>query len=176
MKDSARFAAAIAVMAAGLGLVGSGAANEAQAQPGPLPQWCPGDLWDPGWGPNSDWKRCHDDPVQTVPQPLPGRGAQGYHPGGPDHPADLVGRADLVTRADLVGRADLVDQAEVDPAEDLADPAAADPAEDLADPAAAASVAAAAEAAAEAAADAAAAADSSLLAAIAPSSAGCLSC
>jgi hypothetical protein len=36
-------------MAAGLGLAGLGVAADAQAQPGPFPQWCPGDFWDPGW-------------------------------------------------------------------------------------------------------------------------------
>ena len=33
----------------------------AQAQPGPLPQWCPGDFWDPIWGGNPDGFHCHDD-------------------------------------------------------------------------------------------------------------------
>ena len=29
----------------------------------PLPDyhWCPGQFWDPGWGSNWDWGRCHDD-------------------------------------------------------------------------------------------------------------------
>ena len=29
----------------------------------PLPDyhWCPGQFWDPGWGNNWDWGRCHDD-------------------------------------------------------------------------------------------------------------------
>ena len=115
MKEYARFAAATVVMAAGLGLVGLGAANEAQAQPGPLPQWCPGDFWDPGWGPNSDWNRCHDDPVQVVPppQPLHGRGGQG---GTGTIPADLITPAHPVARAglpELVGRADPVGRAEL---------------------------------------------------------------
>ncbi len=39
-------------MGAALGVVGVGAAVDAQAQPGPFPQWCPGDFWDPGWGDN----------------------------------------------------------------------------------------------------------------------------
>jgi hypothetical protein len=47
-------------MTAGLGLAGLGAATVAQAQPGPFPQWCPGDFWDPLWGGNSDNGRCHD--------------------------------------------------------------------------------------------------------------------
>ncbi|SRR5271166_3071124 len=143
MKEYARFAAATVVMAAGLGLVGLGAANEAQAQPGPLPQWCPGDFWDPGWGPNSDWNRCHDDPVQVVPppQPLHGRGGQGGTgtiPADLITPADpvaraelpeLVGRADPVARAELpvlVGRADLVSRAELGPPAEADPPAAAE--------------------------------------------------
>ena len=32
-----------------------GVAADAQAQPGPFPQWCPGEYWDPGWGNNWDW-------------------------------------------------------------------------------------------------------------------------
>ncbi|WP_422205914.1 hypothetical protein [Mycobacterium sp.] len=29
----------------------------------PLPDyhWCPGQFYDPGWGNNWDWNRCHDD-------------------------------------------------------------------------------------------------------------------
>ena len=29
----------------------------------PLPDyhWCPGQFWDPGWGNNWEWGRCHDD-------------------------------------------------------------------------------------------------------------------
>ena len=23
--------------------------------------WCPGQFYDPGWGNNWDWNRCHDD-------------------------------------------------------------------------------------------------------------------
>src|ERR1700733_1640669 len=61
VKNPARFAAATAVMAAGLGLAGLGVATEAQAQVGPFPQWCPGDFWDPGWGNNWDGGRCHDN-------------------------------------------------------------------------------------------------------------------
>ena len=53
-------------MGAGLGLVGLGAADIAQAHPAPFApmpdyHWCPGDQWDPGWGDNWDQGRCHDD-------------------------------------------------------------------------------------------------------------------
>lgn len=50
-------------MAAAAGLVGVGTATVAQAQPAPIPQyhWCPGQFWDPGWGPNWDGGNCHDD-------------------------------------------------------------------------------------------------------------------
>src|ERR1700761_5338900 len=88
MKDLARSVAATAVMVAGLACVGLVAADEAQAQPGPFPQWCPGDSWDPTWGPNSDWNRCHANPVVPAPNPVVPDHAGGHHggPGGHDHP------------------------------------------------------------------------------------------
>ena len=58
-----QIAAATAIVS-GLGLAGVGAASVAEAQPmAPLPDyhWCPGQFWDPGWGNNYDWGRCHDD-------------------------------------------------------------------------------------------------------------------
>src|ERR1700722_1017155 len=60
MKVIARIAATAAAVA-GLGLVGLGAATDAHAQPGPFPQWCPGEFWDPGWGDNWDRGGCHDN-------------------------------------------------------------------------------------------------------------------
>jgi hypothetical protein len=60
MNKTVRIAATAAV-AAGLGLAGFGFATEAHAQPGPLPTWCPGEFWDPGWGNNWDWGGCHDN-------------------------------------------------------------------------------------------------------------------
>lgn len=53
-------------MGAGLGLVGLGAADIAQAHPAPFApmpdyHWCPGQPFDPAWGDNWDWGRCHDD-------------------------------------------------------------------------------------------------------------------
>jgi hypothetical protein len=36
----------------------------AQAAPPPAPMyqhhWCPGDQWDPGWGPYQNWNSCRD--------------------------------------------------------------------------------------------------------------------
>jgi hypothetical protein len=63
MKKFARYAATTAMMTAGLGLAGFGAAANAQAQPGPHPtyHWCPGDDWHPEWGNNWDAGTCHDD-------------------------------------------------------------------------------------------------------------------
>src|SRR5271169_3191035 len=113
MKDFARSAAATALIVAGLAYVGLVTADEAQAQPGPFPQWCPGDTWDPAWGPNSDWNRCHNNPVL----PLPGPNAPGHHLG--DH-SGLVTRPDLVTRADLVDPAQAHPAVPVDPAVDPA--------------------------------------------------------
>ncbi|WP_155947474.1 hypothetical protein [Mycobacterium sp. MAC_080597_8934] len=52
--------AATALAIGGLGLAGLGIATQAQAHPGPFPQWCPGEFWDPGWGNNWDWNNCHD--------------------------------------------------------------------------------------------------------------------
>jgi len=78
MKNVARFAAATAVTAAGLGLAGLSAGTEAQAQPGPFPQWCPGDFWDPGWGDNWDGGHCHDNFRGD-------RGGFGDHGGPGDH-------------------------------------------------------------------------------------------
>ncbi|HEX5255679.1 MAG TPA: hypothetical protein VFW69_17735 [Mycobacterium sp.] len=45
-----------------MGLGAAGAAI-AQAQPTPFPvyHWCPGQFYDPGWGPNWDAFNCHDD-------------------------------------------------------------------------------------------------------------------
>src|ERR1700761_463948 len=88
MKDFARSAVATAVMVAGLACVGLVVADEAQAAPGPFPQWCPGDPWDPTWGPNSDWNQCHNNPVLPAPNPVvPGQDL-GHHgaPGGHGHP------------------------------------------------------------------------------------------
>jgi hypothetical protein len=61
MKKTVRMVAASAAVAAGMGLAGLAVATEAHAQPGPLPTWCPGDFWDPGWGNNWDWGGCHDN-------------------------------------------------------------------------------------------------------------------
>ncbi len=63
MNTFARSAATTLAMTAGLGLAGLGFADIAQAQPAPLPDyhWCPGQFYDPGWGPNWDWNECHDD-------------------------------------------------------------------------------------------------------------------
>lgn len=64
MKKFAQVAAMTVMATAGLGLAGLAAATEAGAQPvGPVPDyhWCPGDPWDPAWGPNWDSGTCHDD-------------------------------------------------------------------------------------------------------------------
>src|ERR1700761_2188522 len=95
MKDFARSAIATAVMVAGLACVGLVVADEAQAAPGPFPQWCPGDPWDPTWDPNSDWNQCHNNPVLPAPNPVvPGQDL-GHHgaPGGHGHPVVTVAPA-----------------------------------------------------------------------------------
>ena len=54
-----------ALVAGGLALSGLGlAAGIAQAAPVQPPtyhhHWCPGDQWDPGWGPYGNWNACRD--------------------------------------------------------------------------------------------------------------------
>ena len=64
MKNAMRIATSSLVLTGGLGLAGLGAAAVAEAQPvapPPTYHWCPGQWWDPGWGDNYDWGRCHDD-------------------------------------------------------------------------------------------------------------------
>ena len=52
-------AATLLAGAASFGL----ASGAAQAAPGFIPDyhWCPGQFFDPGWGPNWDQNVCHDD-------------------------------------------------------------------------------------------------------------------
>ncbi|MCA2242414.1 MULTISPECIES: hypothetical protein [Mycobacterium] len=83
MKTLARSAATISAIA-GLGLAGLGVAIDAQARPGPFPQWCPGDFWDPGWGDNWDTGNCHDNWRGSGPNPY-------LNPGGPGGPGGLGG-------------------------------------------------------------------------------------
>jgi hypothetical protein len=93
VKNIKRIAAATA-LTTGLGLAGLGAASLAEAQPaGPFPDyhWCPGEFYDPGWGNNWDWNRCHDDFYYDG-EPRDQDHWHGYgpwHPDGPgpwDHP------------------------------------------------------------------------------------------
>jgi Family of unknown function (DUF6131) len=86
-RKYAGFAVA-AVMAAGLGLAGLGAPAEAQAQPGPFPQWCAGPFFDNGFVGIWDRTGCHD----IFRGPGPDRGGDGDR--GPD-------RGGLVTSAHL---------------------------------------------------------------------------
>jgi hypothetical protein len=94
VKNIKRIAAATA-LTTGLGLAGLGAASVAEAYPGPMPDyhWCPGQFWDPGWGNNYDWGRCHDDfYYDGEPHDRDHWHGQGeWHPDGPggwdrDHP------------------------------------------------------------------------------------------
>jgi hypothetical protein len=99
VKNIKRIAAATA-LTTGLGLAGLGAASLAEAQPaGPFPDyhWCPGEFYDPGWGNNWDWNRCHDDGYYDGeprdgdhwhgPGGWPGGpGGPGWGPGGPGGP------------------------------------------------------------------------------------------
>lgn len=104
MKNIRKIAAATAI-SAGFGLAGVGAASIAEAQPlAPLPgyHWCPGQFYDPAWGNNWDWNRCHDDGYYDGElrdqghwhgygpwQGGPGGPGPWDHPGGPgpwDHP------------------------------------------------------------------------------------------
>jgi hypothetical protein len=95
VKNIKRIAAATAITT-GLGLAGLGAASVAGALPGPggpLPDyhWCPGQWWDPGWGNNWDFGRCHDDGYYDGEPRDQGHwhGYGGWHPDGPgpwEHP------------------------------------------------------------------------------------------
>ncbi|MGH3635367.1 pilin structural subunit Mtp [Mycobacterium sp.] len=80
MKKFARFAVMTVIMAAGLGLT----AIDAQAQVGPLPDyhWCPGQPFDPQWGPNWDPGNCHDDFHRDIDGPNHSRDFRGPGPGG----------------------------------------------------------------------------------------------
>ena len=93
MKKSARVAAATAALVAALGFGGLATAIDAQAQPGPLPTWCPGDFWDPGWGDNWDNGGCHDNFRPGFGGDRGGfdRGPGGFDrgPGGYDHHDDF---------------------------------------------------------------------------------------
>lgn len=86
------------MVSAGLGFAGLGVAGGVQAQVGPFPQyhWCPGQPFDPSWGPNWDWNTCHDDHHRDVDGPNhsndywgPGpdqHPGPGEYPGGPGGP------------------------------------------------------------------------------------------
>ncbi|WP_428341433.1 hypothetical protein [Mycobacterium sp.] len=90
MKRTVRIVAASAAVAAGMGLAGLAVATEAHAQPGPLPTWCPGEFWDPGWGNNWDWGGCHEN----------------FYNGWAGGPRDDFGRHDDFGRRDDFGRHD----------------------------------------------------------------------
>jgi hypothetical protein len=86
VKNIKRIAAATA-LTTGLGLAGLGAASVAEANPGPMPDyhWCPGQWWDPGWGQNWGWDRCHDD-FYFDGEPRDQGHWHGYGPWHPDGP------------------------------------------------------------------------------------------
>ena len=90
MKNSIARVAASTVMTAGLGLAGLGVAAIAQAQPAPFPDyhWCPGEGWDPGWGPNWEGGSCRDEFHRGADgldhsRDWRGPGWDRDHPGGP---------------------------------------------------------------------------------------------
>jgi hypothetical protein len=98
MKIIPRLAATVFAGAAALGLAGGGGAI-AQAQPAPIPDyhWCPGEWWDPGWGPNWEGGMCHDDFHRDMDggdhsRDWHGPGWDRDHPGQPgwdrDHPGE----------------------------------------------------------------------------------------
>ena len=88
LKICRRLAATTIAALIALGLAVLEDPAQAQARPGPFPQWCPGDFWDSGWGDNWDQIECHAD-GQAAPQ-SGGPGwpddvpTQGGDPGGPD--------------------------------------------------------------------------------------------
>ncbi len=64
MSKVARFAAAAVMATAGFGLASVGTATVARADDPPFPfvgyHWCPGQPFDPSWGPQWDPTTCHD--------------------------------------------------------------------------------------------------------------------
>jgi hypothetical protein len=84
-------AAASAVLSlAGLG--GAATTNAQPVAPPPTYHWCPGDNWDPAWGLNWEWARCHDDfrrdidGYQYLGPPPPGAPPLPWYPPNPDGP------------------------------------------------------------------------------------------
>jgi len=99
LRKFRRLAAVTSAALIALGLAGLQDPAQAQARPGPFPQWCPGDFWDPGWGANWNQNSCHADgsggpqamdpdfPGEATPQgadqSYPGElPSQGSYPGG----------------------------------------------------------------------------------------------
>lgn len=68
---------AACILATGVAGLGVGAQSAAQTAPVPDYYWCPGQPFDPAWGPNWDSYTCHDD----------------FHrdSDGPDHSRDYPG-------------------------------------------------------------------------------------
>lgn len=68
---------AACILATGVAGLGVGAQSAAQTAPVPDYYWCPGQPFDPAWGPNWDPYTCHDD----------------FHrdSDGPDHSRDYPG-------------------------------------------------------------------------------------
>ncbi|CKN76827.1 Secreted protein antigen [Mycobacterium tuberculosis] len=52
---------AACILATGVAGLGVGAQSAAQTAPVPDYYWCPGQPFDPAWGPNWDPYTCHDD-------------------------------------------------------------------------------------------------------------------
>ncbi|MDA3662424.1 hypothetical protein PFJ02_10190 [Mycobacterium xenopi] len=89
MKNFAWVAASAVAITVGWWLTGLGAAAVAGAQAPPFPayHWCPGDYWDPSWGDNWDWDRCHDDHwYDGEPHDLEHWHGLEPYPGGPGMP------------------------------------------------------------------------------------------
>jgi len=64
VKKLMELTATTVVVTGSLALAGLGlASGTAEARVGPLPEyhWCPGENFDPGWGPNWEPNACHDD-------------------------------------------------------------------------------------------------------------------
>ncbi|AGC64406.1 putative secreted protein [Mycobacterium liflandii 128FXT] len=64
MSKVARSVAATTMVLTGFGLIGLGAAARTHADDPPWPfvgyHWCPGQPFDPAWGPQWDPTTCHD--------------------------------------------------------------------------------------------------------------------
>ncbi len=64
---------ATCAVATAFSMAGFGGVAKSEAQPAPVPDyfWCPGQPFDPAWGPNWDPTTCHDEFQRYIEEPVP---------------------------------------------------------------------------------------------------------